>query len=789
MFKNYFLITLRNLFKNGFYSFINIVGLAIGITCSILILLWVADETSYNKFIPKADRLYQVWVKAHFDGKISSWTSVPLPTYEAFKTANSNIARMAVTDWGGDHLITVGENRLIKEGYWVSEEFFEMFEFPLLVGDASQVLDEPPSIVITESTAKALFGDEDPINKVIRLDNEYDLKVTGILKDIPGNSSFQFDFVMPWKFREQNTQWVRDNMTNWGNYSFQVFAELNDSKNHADVESSVRMMLQQHGETDTKPEYFLYPMLRWRLFSSFDNGVETGGMNDYVQMFTIIAIFIIVIACINFMNLATARSERRAREVGVRKSVGSKRSELILQFIGESVFISFLAFAVAVLCAQLLLPYYNSLVDKKLFIDYTSSAFWIFSFSIILITGIVAGSYPAFYLSSFQPAKVLKGKPVIGKGASLPRKVLVTLQFGFSILLIIGTIVIYQQIQMVKGRALGYDQENLMSVNYTNEVGKNYRTIKLELLNSGVVESVTKSNSRITDINSNNFLGWPGKPEDLRVIFTTIATEYDYANTMGIKILEGRDFSEEFKSDTAAIVINKAALELMDLKDPIGTELDLWGGKRKLIGVVDDVLMGSPFQPVKPMFAILEPEWINAVTIRLKKTNDLQASVNAVKVIFEKYAPEYPFEYRFADVEFQKKFTTINLTSTLASLFATLTIIITGLGLFGLASFTAEQRTKEIGIRKVLGASVSNLVGLMSRDFSMLVIIAFVISSPLAWWGLSNYLERYTIRTTIAWWIFPVTGIIALLFAVLIVSTQALRAARANPVKSLRNNE
>ncbi|MCW5910363.1 MAG: ABC transporter permease [Cyclobacteriaceae bacterium] len=787
MFRNYFVVMVRNLFKNGFYSFINIAGLALGITCSILILLWVADETGFNKFIPKADRLYQVWVRAQFDGKISSWTSVPLPTYEAFKTANSNIARMAVTDWGGDHLITVGENRLIKRGYWVSEEFLEMFEFPLATGNAMQVLDEPPSIVITESTAKSLFGDEDPINQVIRLDNEYDLKVTGILKDIPGNSTFQFDFLMPWKFREQNNDWVRRNMTNWGNYSFQVFAELNDPASHADVENSVRMMLQEHGETDTKPEYFLYPMLRWRLFSNFDNGVETGGMNDYVQMFTIIAIFIIVIACINFMNLATARSERRAREVGVRKSVGSKRRELILQFIGESTFIAFIAFAIAILAAQLLLPYYNNLVDKKLFIDYASSQFWIASLSMILLVGIVSGSYPALYLSSFQPARVLKGKPTVGKGTSLPRKILVILQFGFSILLIIGTIVIYQQIQLVKGRQLGYDQENLMAVHYTNEVAKNYRTIKLELLNTGVVEAVTKSNSQITDINSNNFLGWPGKPEDLRVIFTTIATEYDYVKTMGIKILEGRDFSEDFKSDTAAIVINKAALDLMNLEDPIGTELDLWGGKRKLIGVVDNVLMGSPFQPVKPMFAILEPEWINAVSIRLKKTNDLQASINAVKNVFEKYAPAYPFEYRFADQEFQKKFTTINLTSTLASLFATLTIVITGLGLFGLAAFTAEQRTKEIGIRKVMGASVPSLVGLMSKDFSLLVIIAFVFSSPLAWWFLTNYLERYTIRTTVAWWIFPLTGLIALTFALLIVSTQALKAARANPANSLRS--
>jgi ABC-type antimicrobial peptide transport system permease subunit len=787
MIKNYFLVTLRNLRKNGFYSFINIAGLSIGIACSILILLWVFDETSYNKFHPKYDRLYQVWVNARFDGKISSWTSVPLPTYEAMKTADSNIKKAVVTDWGGTHLLTVGENRLMKKGYFASEEFLEVFEFSLLKGNAAQVMDDPKSIIITEATAKALFGNDDPINKVIRVDNENDLQVTGVLKDIPANSSFEFDFLMTWKFREQISDWVRRNTTNWGNYSFQVFVELDDPSNKLAVEKNIRLILQEHGEKETKPEFFLYPLSRWRLHGSFDNGVETGGMNDYVQLFTIIAIFIIVIACINFMNLATARSERRAREVGVRKSVGSRRMELILQFIGESTFIALLAFIAAVLMAQLILPYYNRLVDKQLFIDYTSAQFWIFALGLIVLTGLVSGSYPAFYLSSFQPVKVLKGKPTIGKGASTPRKVLVTLQFGFSILLIIGTLVIYEQIQLIKGREIGYDQENLMAVNYTNEVKKNYRPIKLDLLASGVVEAVTKSNSQITDINSNNFLGWPGKPEDLRVIFTTIATEYDYTKTMGIKLLEGRDFSEDFKSDTSSILINKAALDLMGLKDPIGTELDLWGGKRKLIGITDNVLMGSPYDPVKPMFVILDPEWIDAVTVRLKKTKDLQASVATVKSIFEKHAPAYPFEYRFADVEFQKKFTTINLTSQLASLFATLTIIITGLGLFGLAAFTAEQRTKEIGIRKVLGASVPSLVRLISKDFSLLVIISFVFSSPLAWWLLTKYLERYTIRTPIAWWVFPTTGLIALAFALLIVSTQALRAAHANPATSLRN--
>ncbi len=788
MLRNYLIITFRNLRKNGFYSFINISGLAIGITCSILIILWVADETSFDKFHPKADRLYQVWVNAHFDGRINSWTSVPLPTHEAMKPADANIVHAAVADWGGDHLLaSTDDKRINKRGFNVSEEFLEMFQFPLIAGNAEQVLDEASNIVITESTAKALFGDEDAMGKIIRVDNQHDLKVAGILKDIPSNSSFQFDILLPYKHWHITNEWVRRNETNWGNYSFQVFVELNDAKNKASVENSIRNMLEKHGEDkEIKHAFFLYPLLRWRLYSNFENGVEQAGMSDYVQLFTILAIFIIVIACINFMNLATARSERRAREVGIRKSIGSNRSQLIFQFIGESMIIASISFIIAVIAAQVLLPYYNTLVEKKLFIDYTSKEFWIFSLGLILVTGVVAGSYPAFYLSGFQPVKVLKGKPTIGKGASLPRKILVTIQFGFSIFLIISMFVIYNQIQLAKGRDIGYSQENLITVPLNKDYHDNLKALKVELLASNVVESMVRANSAITDVNSNNFVGWPGKPDDLKVIFTTIVTDYDWAKTMGVKMIEGRDFSEDFKSDSMAIVVNKAAIKMMGLKDPIGTELDLWDKKRKLIGVYDDVLMGSPYEEVKPMFAVLD-DWWGSITIRLKKTNDLQASLKAVETIFKKYGPNYPFEYTFVDVEFQKKFTTINLTSSLASLFAILAIVITGLGLFGLAAFTAEQRTKEIGIRKVLGASVSSLVNLISLDFSILVVIAFIIWAPLSWWAMTSYLQRYTIRTEISWWIFPATGAIALVFALLIVSTQALRAAHSNPVNSLRN--
>lgn len=788
MFRNLLIVAVRNLRKNAFYSFINIAGLSLGITCSVLIILWVIDETSFDKFHPKADHLYQVWINAHFDGRINSWTSVPLPTYEAMKTADANIVRVAVTDWGYDHLLTATDDKGIsKRGFYVSEEFLEMFQFPLIAGSAEQVLDDASNIVITESTAKALFGDEDPLDKTIRVDNQYDLKVSGILRDVPPNSSFQFDFLLPYKHWRSVNNWVVENEDNWGNYSFQVFVELNTPENKESVEAAIRHMLAEHGQDEEiKHEFFLYPLLRWRLYSHFENGVEAGGMSDYVQLFTIIAVFIIIIACINFMNLATARSERRAKEVGIRKSIGSRRRELILQFIGESTLLAFISCAIAIVAAQLLLPYYNMLVDKKLFINYSSVWFWISAIGLVVVTGVIAGSYPAFYLSGFQPTKVLKGKPHIGKGASIPRKVLVTLQLGFSIFLIISMLVIYKQIQIAKNRDVGYSQENLITIRVNEDYRKNLRPIKLELLASGVVESMVRSNSAITEINSNNFLSWPGKPDNLQVIFTTIVTDYDWAKTMGVKMLMGRDFSEDFPSDSTAIVVNKAAIDLMGLEDPIGTELELWGEKRTLIGVCDNVLMGSPYEQVKPMFAVLD-DWGGAITIRLKPTNDLQTALTTVESVFTKYAPAYPFEYTFVDEDFQKKFSTINLTSRLASLFAVLAVIITGLGLYGLAAFTAEQRTKEIGIRKVLGASVASVVNLICRDFTLLVVVAFAIWAPLSAWAMDIYLERYTIRTDIAWWIFPVTGAIALVFALLIVSVQALRAAHTNPVNSLRH--
>ena len=786
MLRNYILVTVRNLLKTRIYSFINISGLAIGIACSILILLWVNDEMSYDKFYPKHKRLYQLMINAHYNDKINSWMSVPLPSHEAMKTAHHQIANSAVADWGAERLIVYNDKKLIKKSYWVSKEFLTMFEFNYLQGDPEIAFDDPKSIVITRSLQDELFDGQDPMGQVVRVNDKSDLTVTGVIEDVPANSTFQFEYLIPWKERENTDSWVLDNKDNWGNNSFQVFLELTDSQYMQEVDASIIDMLKIKDPDDTFiREFFLYPMERWRLYD-FEDGEEAGGRIEYVQLFSVIGIAILLIACINFMNLATARSEKRAKEVGIRKSIGSRRIEIIAQFLSESLIISLISYILAIFLVLIILPSFNLAVDKELAIDFTGSLFWTFSLILILSTGLIAGSYPAFYLSSFSPAKTLKGTTAVGKKANTPRKVLVVFQFGIAIVLIVGTFAIYQQINMVQNRELGYDQENLITVDFNDDLRKNYDVLKNEVLQSGVVESMTRSNSSIANVNSNNFLGWPGKPEETQVIFSTITTEYDYAETMGIGLLMGRDFSKEYASDTNAIIVNRAALDLMQLENPIGTELDLWGQKRTLIGVYDNVLSESLFREVKPLFSVLQ-DWGGVITLRLKRGQDTQESLATLKSIFNKYNPAYPFDYGFVDEQFERKFTTINLTRKLALSFSVLALLITCLGVFGLASYTAEQRTKEIGIRKVLGATVNSLVGLISKDFSWLVINAFIIAVPISYYLMDTYLDRYPLRITIGWWLLPFAGILVLLFSLAIVSYQASKAARANPVNSLRN--
>lgn len=788
MLLNYLKIALRSLQRNLTYSFINIFGLSIGIACSILILLWIADEYQFDRFHEKRDNLYKVMMNQTFSGRIGSQIAMPYPLKDALPEYSSKIKHTVITNWGEGFLLTADENKITKVGLAVSEDFLKIFTFPLVQGDVNTALNEQNSIVLTESVAKALFGNEDPLNKLVKIDNNQELKVTGVLKDFPDQSTFSnYHYLIPFSFYESIYPWVRNSRERWDNNSFQLYVELEPGSTQAEVTASIKDIVKKNiQDTLTHQEVILHPIADLRLYSKFENGKPTGGMIEYVRLFGAIAIFVLLIACINFMNLATARSEKRAREVGIRKSIGSRKKELVFQFLGESILITTFAFLLAIVLVELSLPLYNTLVNKKLLIDYSNPYLWTGAIALILLTGTLAGSYPAFYLSSFQPVKVLKGKIQTGKHASLPRKILVTLQFGFSIFLIIGTIVIYQQIMHVKDREIGYDRENLMMIWNNTELSDSYETIKNELIATGAVKHVTKSNSPVTSIFANNIVEWPGMEPGTRVVFSTIATEYDYVKTMGINLLQGRDFSKEF-NDSTNVIINQAAVDVMGLTDPVGSKVNMWGGEFTIVGVTENVIMNSPYEPVAPMVVVFEPDWISTITLRLEKTSDLPGSINKIEDVFKRLNPTYPFAYRFADVEFDKKFSSINLVGNLAKVFAALALIITALGLFGLAAFTAEQRSKEVSIRKVLGASVTGLVLMISKDFARLVIFSFILFAPLAGWFLTGFLEEYPYRITIPWWIYPMAGLSALFIALVIVSTQALRAAVNNPVNSLRN--
>jgi putative ABC transport system permease protein len=786
MLRNYLKIAIRNLTKNSVYSFINISGLSIGIASSVLILLWVADEYSYDTFHKNYNSIYKLYQSQEWQQGIGTGVAMPYPLKEVIKNRTNAIKYVVMTNWGEGNMLEVGEKRLNKLGLSASEDFFKVFSFDMIKGDPNTALNDPSSIVITESTAQALFENRDPINQLIKIDNGQELKVTGVIKDLPKQTFLRLDYVLPFGYLESTQGWVRNSKDNWNNNSFQMYVQLQDNATEKEVNASIQDIVKENNPKAPTAQLFLHPMSKWRLYSNFENGKNSGGLIDYVQLFTAIAIFVLIIACINFMNLATARSERRAREVGIRKSVGSGRKQLIFQFLGESILITLISFLISVVLVEILLPSYNLLVNKNISIDYSNPFVWLIALGLVLVIGIFSGSYPAFYLSSFQPVKVLKGKINVGKGVSTPRQVLVTLQFGFSIFLIIGTIIIYQQVMHVKSRDMGYDRENLIQIWTNNELESNFQTIREELVRTGVVKSVCKSNSPITSIFSNNEIEWEGKLSEQRVGFSIIATEYDYTETMGIKMLEGRDFSRDF-NDSSSAVINQAAVDLMAMDNPIGQKIKMNGNDFKIIGVIPNVVMGSPYEPVEPMTLIFDPDWSSTITVRLNKTSDLNASVETVQSVFKKFNPTYPLWYRFADSDFEKKFSDINLISRLAGIFASLAIVITCLGLLGLAAFMAEQRTKEIGIRKVMGASVSSLVLLLSKDFSKLVIFAFAVSAPVGWWFINDFLKRYPYRVDVAWWVLAGSGIVALGLALLIVSTQALRAARANPSQSLRS--
>ncbi|HTE09831.1 MAG TPA: ABC transporter permease [Chitinophagaceae bacterium] len=788
MLKNYFKIAWRNIVRSKGYSALNIFGLATGMAVALLIGLWVYNEYSYDRFLPAYQQLSRVQRNFDSNGDTLTFRTTSLKLADALRTQIPEIEYVAESDWMGSHGLLVGDKKLYMRGARVGSDFLKMFQYPLLKGDARSVMQDPYSIVLTASAAKALFGNENPINKMLRLDNQNDLKVTGILKDLPGNSSLQFNYLVPFSYFEQTSQNVRsDRAGGYGQNGYQIFVKLKPGIPYAQVAPKIRNIEHtEKGNINAMNSYVTFqPLQRWHLYSNYVNGKDMPGFLEYVKIFSIIGILVLLIACINFINLTTARSEKRAREVGVRKAVGSQRKDLILQFLTESFLITMLAFLFSLLFVQLSLPAFNRLTGNEILIPYASGSFQLLMIGCVFITALLAGSRPAFYLSSFQPVKVLKGNMKVGKAATLPRKILVVLQFSCSVALIISTIIIYQQVEHAKNRPSGYDLNRMMETDMNSDLNKNYTALKNELLQKGIAESVSTASSPATNIYWHSDIDrWPGKNEGETVEMGTIVVAEDYFKTLGMNILQGNDFKNT--ADTTSVIFNETAIKRLRLKNPVN-QLISWNGKQyRIAGVVKDALMLSPFGQADPTMFLTEPDAGGNLMYRLSPRIKTQDALVQLTAIFNKYNPAFPYDYQFADENYAAKFTQEVLIGKLAGIFASLAIFISCLGLFGLAAYIAEQRTKEIGIRKVLGATVSQVWLLLSKDFIVLVLISCAIAVPVALYFLQGWLQKYDYRITIGPGVFIVSAIVAVLITIITISFQAIKAAGANPVKSLR---
>jgi putative ABC transport system permease protein len=785
MIQNFFKIAWRNLLRNKSFSFLNITGLSIGIASTILILLWIVYEVGYDKFHEKKERIYEVYNSDKNDGKIGVWNTTPKVMAKSIQQDYPEIEMTVRVNWANPFLFTVGEKKLKATGNLVDSGFLKMFSYPLLKGNASTVFKEVNSVVITESLAKKLFDGEDAMGKIVKIDNADNFTVTGILKDLPSNTTFEFEYLISWAYLRQKG-WDDEN---WGNNSTTTYALLKEGASLPNTNEKLKTLRKKYDKESPLMETFLYPFSRSYLYSNFENGKESGGRIEIIRMFGIIAAFILLIACINFMNLSTARSEKRAKEVGIRKVVGAEKKSLIGQFLGESILISFIACVLAIAIVWFSLPSFNDLIEKKLTLNFSSVWFWVSGMLIILVTGVLAGSYPALYLSAFKPVAVLKGTFKKVNTLITPRKILVVLQFSFAIMLIIATIVVRQQLQNAQERQTGYAKNNLVFYFMEGDAEKKYPLIKEEILSSGAASSVTKTSAPVTEGWSNTWdFQWQGKAENDKTIINRYCADDAVAKTIGFSIVQGRDFDlAKYPTDSTAVIINEAALKHMKLKEPIGQTIKDNGIDWHIVGVIKDFVLRSPYQPIEPLVIEGSKGWFNIIHMKLNDKNSTTTNLATIETIFKKYNPEYPFEAKFADAEYARKFNNEKRTSKLAGLFAMLTIIISCLGLFGLTSYMAEARIKEIGIRKVLGASVAGITSLLSKEFMKLVLIAFVVAAPLAFWFMYKWLQDYPYRISIQWWVFAVAGGGAFLIAFVTVSFQAVKAALMNPVKSLRS--
>jgi putative ABC transport system permease protein len=791
MIKNYLKTAWRNLIKNKVHSFINIVGLSVGMAVAMLIGLWIWDELSFDKFTANYDQIAQVKQNVTNNGEVQTWDQLPYPlAAELRKSYGSDFKNVVMTVGLGSHMLALDNKKLNLTGTFMEPQGPALFTLDVLKGNKN-ALKDPASIIISASTGKAYFGGANPMDKTLKIDNQIIAKVAGVYRDFPQNSTFaDLGFIGSWEMF-YNANDIKSMREPWRPNFCTIYVQTANNADLATLSSKIRDAKLRNVNAvlaKKKPALFLQPMSKWHLYDEFKDGKNIGGRIQYVWMFGIIGVFVLLLACINFMNLSTARSEKRAREVGIRKAVGSLRSQLIYQFFSESLLCVVFAFLLALLFVQLSLPFFNEVSDKTMSILWGSPLFWVLCIGFSLFTGLIAGSYPALYLSSFQPVKVLKGSFRVGRLAAIPRKVLVVIQFTVSVTLIIGTVVVFRQIQFAKNRPVGYSRDGLVSIPIiTDKVHKNYEAVKDELFKTGAVVSMAEGDVAPTRAaGSTSAIEWKDKDPNLSVDFQQAGVSPEYGKTAGWEFKEGRDFSRDFLTDSSAVVINEAAVKFMGLKKPVGDNLKYYGNLFKIIGVINDIIVDSPYGQVKPCVFFLNKGPGSTVLLKINPKVSASQALESIGKVFKQFNPEQPFSYSFVDLEYAKKFGNEQRIGKLAAFFAGLAILISCLGLFGMASFMAEQRIKEIGVRKVLGASVFNLWGLLSTDFLGLVAISLLVASPVAWYLMNNWLQNFDYRSTISGWIFVITGLGTIAITLLTVSFQSVKAALANPIKSLK---
>ncbi|WP_246032685.1 ABC transporter permease [Sphingobacterium yanglingense] len=778
-------IAFRNLKRTKGFTAINIIGLAVGMASAMLIILWVSFQWSFDKIYPKAALLYTVGSIEPSNEGFAVWFSTPKPLAAAVKNEIPQVRDVSRFSGVDRFLLTVGNKKIISgRGAFVDSTFLGMFDLPVLAGDPETALVNPSNIVLSKGMAISLFGSTDIIGKTIKVDSAEVVHVTAVLDDIPSNSRFsKSEYFLPWTFMEK----IGFADQSWHNSSVDLFVLLHPNVNLGEVQQKLKGITKKNA--DLKTENFLKPIGESYLYDQYKNGIALGGRIEMVRAFIIIAIFILLIACINFMNLSTAQSERRAKEVGIRKVVGAGRKSLIGQFLSESILLSFVSGILALLIAYFVLPSFGQLVGSALILPLSNVYFWFSFVGFILLTGILAGSYPAFFMSSFQPVNVLKGKFIHIPQKLNPRKILVVIQFSIAVVLIIATLVIRQQLLHAQNREVGFDKKNLIYVSEIGDIPKNMELIKRTLLEQNIAISTSRTMSPITQRWSgwNGFI-WEGKDPNSIIQFNRQATDEKIVATVGLQLIAGRDFDlVKFPTDSMSAIINETAAKVMNLENPIGNYIVDGTDKFTIIGVVKDFIQESPFRPVLPTVIEGAHMWLRTLHIKFNPQLSTQEALTKTEKIFKTYNPNYPFDYRFLDTEYAEKFNETQKTARLATLFAVLTIFISCLGLFGLAAYMAESRIKEIGIRKVLGASVFSVMAMLSKEFVILVIISCIIAFPIAYWAMDHYISSFGYRKEIGWDIFVITGVLTLMVAVLTVSFQSIKASLANPVNSLRN--